>query len=52
MLKVSATWPANANIAPPGPYTLFVVDANGVPSVSSLVYVGEGNRVKRGRPPA
>src|SRR5262249_36076568 len=31
--------PANANIAPPGPYMLFIVDANGVPSVASMVSV-------------
>jgi hypothetical protein len=29
--------PSNANVAPPGPYMLFVVDANGVPSVASIV---------------
>src|SRR6185436_11109003 len=29
--------PANGNLAPPGPYMLFIVDSNGVPSVASLV---------------
>jgi hypothetical protein len=29
--------PANANIAPPGYYMLFIVDANGVPSVASMM---------------
>ena len=29
--------PANANIAPPGYYMLFVVNTNGVPSVASFV---------------
>ena len=32
---LTATAPANANIAPPGVYMLFVVDANGVPSVAA-----------------
>src|SRR5581483_3448176 len=29
--------PANANLAPPGTYMLFVVDTDGVPSVASFV---------------
>jgi hypothetical protein len=29
--------PPNSNIAPPGPYLLFVVDKNGVPSVGQVV---------------
>jgi hypothetical protein len=36
---LTATGPANANIAPPGPYMLFVVDAAGVPSVATMVTV-------------
>ena len=35
--KVTVTAPANANLAPPGDYMLFLVDTNGVPSVSSFV---------------
>jgi hypothetical protein len=31
--------PPNANIAPPGPYLLFLVDKNGVPSVGQVVIV-------------
>ena len=31
--------PANANIAPPGPYMLVIVDAHGVPSVARMVSV-------------
>jgi hypothetical protein len=31
--------PPNANIAPPGPYLLFVVNKNGVPSVGQVVTV-------------
>jgi chitodextrinase len=37
---VVATGPANANVAPPGPYMLFIVDASGVPSVAKMVTVG------------
>ena len=36
-LGVSA--PSNANLAPPGYYMLFIVDANGVPSVASMLQV-------------
>jgi hypothetical protein len=36
---LTATGPANANVAPPGPYMLFVVDADGVPSVANMVTV-------------
>ncbi len=37
---LTATAPANANIAPPGVYMLFIIDANGVPSVAKMVTVG------------
>jgi hypothetical protein len=40
--SLSATGPANANIAPPGPYMLFLVDANGVPSVARMISI-QGN---------
>jgi len=35
--SLTATAPANANIAPPGVYMLFIIDANGVPSVARMV---------------
>ena len=35
--KVTVQAPANANLAPPGDYMLFLVDTNGVPSVGSFV---------------
>ena len=38
---ISATAPANANVAPPGVYMLFVVGADGVPSVAKMVQVGD-----------
>jgi hypothetical protein len=34
-----ANAPANQNLAPPGPYMLFVVNADGVPSVAKMVTV-------------
>ena len=37
---VNATAPANANVAPPGVYMLFVIGADGVPSVARMVRVG------------
>jgi hypothetical protein len=35
--SLTATGPANANVAPPGPYMLVIVDANGVPSVMRML---------------
>ena len=37
--SLTATAPINANVAPPGPYMLFLVDTNGVPSVAHMVSV-------------
>ena len=34
---LTATAPRNANIAPPGVYMLFAIDANGVPSMAKMV---------------
>ncbi len=34
---LSIQTPANANIAPPGYYMLFLVDTNGVPSVAAIL---------------
>jgi hypothetical protein len=36
---IRITAPADGNTAPPGPYMLFVVDEDGVPSVASWVTV-------------
>jgi Galactose oxidase-like, Early set domain/Bacterial Ig domain len=36
---LTAVAPADANVAPPGFYMLFIVDANGVPSVARMVSV-------------
>lgn len=39
--KLQMNAPVNANVAPPGPYMLFLVDQLGVPSVAPFVYVNE-----------
>ena len=39
---VSATSPADPNLAPPGWYMLFIVNSSGVPSVASWVHVVNG----------
>ena len=36
---LNVTTPANANLAPPGHYMLFLVNKNGVPSVASIVRI-------------
>ncbi len=37
--SITAVAPADANVAPPGLYMLFILDANGVPSVARMVSV-------------
>jgi Domain of unknown function (DUF1929)/Divergent InlB B-repeat domain len=37
---VAATSPGNPNLAPPGPYMLFLLNAKGVPSLARMVSVG------------
>src|SRR5882724_5021760 len=48
--KLTVTAPPSAYIAPPGYYMLFIVDANGVPSVAPFVQVSSnpGNQPPRG----
>ena len=36
---LSVQAPANANLAPPGYYMLFIVDGNGVPSVAATIRI-------------
>jgi hypothetical protein len=36
---LTVTLPASRNIAPPGPYMLFLVNGNGVPSVGRIMLV-------------
>jgi len=37
---ITAQSPANANVAPPGYYMLFIVNSNGVPSVAPWLHIG------------
>ena len=37
---LNITAPANANLAPPGHYMLFIVNGTGVPSVAAIVQIG------------
>jgi hypothetical protein len=37
---VSAVAPLNGNVAPPGPYMLFLINESGVPSVAKIVILG------------
>jgi hypothetical protein len=39
---VLATSPPSGNVAPPGPYMLFLLNAQGVPSVARFISVGTG----------
>jgi hypothetical protein len=39
-LSVTGTAPANGNLAPPGPYMLFLINQAGVPSVAKFVTIG------------
>ena len=41
---LNVTAPANGNIAPPGMYMLFVVNGNGVPSVTAWVHVSAASQ--------
>lgn len=36
--SLTATAPANGNLAPPGNYLLFILDTNGIPSVAATVH--------------
>jgi hypothetical protein len=38
--SVRATAPSNANLAPPGPYMLFLVNGAGVPSIARIITIG------------
>ena len=37
---LTVTAPANANLAPPGHYMLFVLNGNGVPSIARIIRIG------------
>jgi len=36
---LNVTAPANANVAPPGHYMLFLVNSKGVPSVAAIIQI-------------
>ena len=38
--QVTVTLPPNSNIAPPGPYMLFLLDGAGIPSPGSVINIG------------
>ncbi len=40
---VRVTAPADPNLAPPGPYMLFLVDGDGVPSIARMVTIPSGD---------
>ena len=51
--SVTVSAPANANLAPPGHYMLFLVNAAGVPSVAKFVRIGKASGTGGGTvPPA
>ena len=39
---LNVTRPATARQAPPGPYLIFIVNANGVPSEAKIVNISSG----------
>jgi fibronectin type 3 domain-containing protein len=50
--KVTVQAPANANLAPPGDYLLFILDTNGVPSVGSFIRLSTSGDVTPPTAPA
>ena len=45
---LNVTMPANANIAPPGYYMLFILNSTGVPSVANIVQISSATSVATG----
>jgi hypothetical protein len=37
--SLTVTTPANANLAPPGHYVLYVLNSNGVPSLGTVIQI-------------
>ena len=50
--SVTIDGPANANVAPPGWYMVFLIDDNGVPSVGQIVKVDAAADTRRRPRPA
>lgn len=47
---LNVTLPATANACPPGPYMLFILNSNGVPSVAQIINVNSSNALPPGAP--
>jgi len=45
---LNVTMPANANIAPPGYYMLFILNGSGVPSVAKIIKIASGGATTGG----
>jgi hypothetical protein len=45
---LNVTFPANANLAPPGHYMLFILNGTGVPSVASILHISSGGNTSTG----
>ena len=45
---LNVTTPANANIAPPGYYMLFILNSSGVPSVAKIIKIASGGATTGG----
>jgi len=40
--SLTVTPPSDSNLAPPGPYMMFLINSSGVPSIASTVLIGSG----------
>jgi hypothetical protein len=47
---LNVTLPSSANSCPPGPYMLFILNSNGVPSVAQIINVNSSNALPPGAP--
>lgn len=47
---LNVTLPSSSNSCPPGPYMLFILNSNGVPSVAQIINVNSGNALPPGPP--
>ena len=47
---LNVTLPSSANACPPGPYMLFILNSNGVPSVAQFINVNSSNALPPGAP--
>ncbi|HXQ71603.1 MAG TPA: galactose oxidase-like domain-containing protein [Pyrinomonadaceae bacterium] len=47
---LNVTLPSSSNSCPPGPYMLFILNSNGVPSVAQIINVNSANALPPGPP--